>query len=90
MSVTVFSSKSGENPINSTQRACRMSDNIENNSRLEKLLRRIMKEKDPVEFDELCSELWLVLNEREGLMGVEGRVDGASTISRVIPIRRYR
>jgi hypothetical protein len=90
MSVTVFSSKSGENPINSTQRACRMSDNIENNSRLEKLLRRIMKEKDPVEFDELCSVLWLVLNEREGLMAVEGRADGESTMSRVIPIRRYR
>jgi hypothetical protein len=56
-----------------------MSDNIENsNSRLEKLVRRIMKEKDPVEFDELCSVLWLVLNEREGLTGVGRRVDGAS------------
>ena len=65
--------------INPTQRACLMSDNIGNsNARLEKLVRRIMKEKDPVEFDELCSELWLVLNEREGLAGVESRVDGAS------------
>ena len=78
-SVTVSNSKSGENPINSTQRACLMSDNIENsNARLEKLVRRIMKEKDPVEFDELCSELWLVLNERESLTDVEGRVDRAS------------
>jgi len=51
---------------------------------------RIMKEQDPVGFDELCSELWLVLNERESLMGVEGKVDGESTMSRVIPIRRYR
>jgi hypothetical protein len=54
-----------------------MSDNIGNsNVRLEKLVRRIMKEKDAVEFDELCSGLWLVLNEREGLLGVESRVDG--------------
>jgi len=27
-------------------------------ARLENLVRRIMKEKDPVEFDKLCSELW--------------------------------
>ena len=76
------------NPINSTQRACLMSDNIENcNARLEKLVRRIMKEKDPVEFDELCSVLWLVLKEREGLAGVEGSVDGANKTARVIPSR---
>jgi hypothetical protein len=56
-----------------------MSDNIGNsNVRLEKLVRRIMKEKDAVEFDELCSGLWLVLNEREGLLGVESRVDGTT------------
>jgi hypothetical protein len=56
-----------------------MSDNIGNsNARLEKLVRRIMKEKDAVEFDELCSGLWLVLNEREGLLGVESRVDGTT------------
>jgi len=55
-----------------------MSDNIENsNSRLEKLVRRIMKEKDPVEFDELCSQLRLVLDERETLTSVESRVGGA-------------
>jgi hypothetical protein len=68
-----------------------MSDNIgTSNARLENLVSRIMKEQDPVGFDELCSELWLVLNERESLMGVEGKVDGESTMSRVIPIRRYR
>ena len=56
-----------------------MSDNIGNsNARLEKLVRRIMKEKDEVELDELCSGLWLVLNEREGLLGVESRVDGTT------------
>ena len=56
-----------------------MSDNIGNsNARLEKLVRRIMKEKDAVEFDELCSGLWLVLNEREGPLGVESRVDGTT------------
>ena len=56
-----------------------MSDNIGNsNARLEKLVRRIMKEKDAVEFDELCSVLWLVLKEREDLGGVEGSVDGTT------------
>ena len=80
--ITVSTSKSGENPSNSTQRACLMSDNVENsNSRLAKFVRRIMKEKDPLEFDKLCSELWLVLNELEGLVGVEGRADGASTMA---------
>jgi hypothetical protein len=68
-----------------------MSDSIgTSNARLENLVRRIMKEKDPVAFDELCSVLWLVLNEREGLMAVEGRVNGESTMSRVIPIRHQR
>ena len=86
--VTVPDANSGQNRINSTQRACLMSDNVENcNARLAKFVRRIMKEKDPVEFDELCSVLWLVLNEREGLGGVEGSVDGASTTARVIPSR---
>jgi hypothetical protein len=48
-------------------------------ARLENLVRRIMKEKDPVEFDELCSELWLVLDERESLTSIESKVGGAST-----------
>jgi len=62
-----------------------MCDNIGDfNARLEKLVRRIMKEKNPVEFDELCSELWMVLNEPESLMG--GRQSGRSKYDgRVIP-----
>jgi hypothetical protein len=56
-----------------------MTDNIENsNARLEKLLKQIMKEKDPVKYDELCSELWLVLDERESFTAVENRIDRAS------------
>jgi hypothetical protein len=57
-----------------------MFDNIEDsNSRLQKLVRQIMKEKDPVEFDALCSELWMALDEREAITGVQGRVDGANS-----------
>jgi hypothetical protein len=60
-----------------------MSDNIENpNSRLEKLIKQIMKEKDPLRYDELCSELRLVLNERGILASMESRVGG--------PVRRTR
>ena len=56
-----------------------MSDDIGNsNAQLEKLLKRIMKEKDPVSYDELCSELWLVLDEPESLTGVENRIGRAS------------
>jgi len=59
-----------------------MSDNIENsNSRLQNLVKRIMKEKDPVEFDALCSELWTVLDEREAITGVQGRVYGANSMA---------
>ena len=32
---------------------------------LERLVRRIMKEEDPVKFDELGEEIWQVLDERE-------------------------
>jgi hypothetical protein len=56
-----------------------MSDEIGiSNARLEKLVRQIMKGKDPVEFDELCSELWVVLDERESLTSIERRVGRAS------------
>jgi hypothetical protein len=59
-----------------------MSDILENlNSRLEKLVRQIMKEKDPLKYDELCSELREALNEREGLRGVESRVSGTSKMA---------
>ncbi len=47
-------------------------------ARLENLVRRIMKERDPVEFDKLCSELWVVLDERDSLTTVEERVGRAS------------
>ncbi len=55
-----------------------MSDSIGiSDARLEELLRRVMKENNPVQFEELCSELWMVLDERESLKR-EGRVGGAS------------
>ncbi len=37
-----------------------------------------MKEKDPLKYDELCLELWLVLDERESLTSIESRVGGGS------------
>jgi hypothetical protein len=56
-----------------------MSDNLRNsNARLEERVRQIVKEKDPLKYDELCSELWLVLDERESLTNLESRVGGAS------------
>ena len=62
-----------------------MSDEIgTSDARLENLVRKIMKERDPVEFDELCSELWVVLDERNSLTSVESRVGRASkTAARV-------
>ncbi len=66
--------KSCENPLNSTHQVCRMSDNVANSTaRLEWLVTQIIKEKDPARYDELCSELWLVLDERERLTGTEPR-----------------
>jgi hypothetical protein len=56
-----------------------MSDNLANSTaRLERLVTKIMKEEDPVRYDELCSELWLVLDEREHLTGTEARTGGAN------------
>ena len=56
-----------------------MPDNVANSTaRLERLVTQIMKEKDPVRYDALCSELWLVLEERELLTGTEARTGGAS------------
>lgn len=40
-----------------------------------------MKEKDLAKYDELCSELWLVLEERERLTGTEAGTGGANTTS---------
>ena len=56
-----------------------MSDNFVNSTaQLERLLRQIMEEKDPVRYDELCSQLWLVLDERARLTGTETRTGGAN------------
>jgi hypothetical protein len=56
-----------------------MSDDLgTSDARLEKLVRQIMKEKDPAEFDELCSELWVVLDERESLTRTESKVGRTS------------
>jgi hypothetical protein len=45
-----------------------MSDRLaELSTRLEQLLRQIMKETDPAKYDELGAEIWRVLNERERL-----------------------
>jgi hypothetical protein len=56
-----------------------MSDDLgTSDARLEKLVSQIMKEKDPAEFDELCSELWVVLDERESLKSTESKVGRAS------------
>jgi hypothetical protein len=80
ISVTAFNPKSGEDPVNTIPRTCLMSDNLGNsNARLEKLVRQIIKEKDPVKFDALCSELWRVLDERESLTSIENKVGGANT-----------
>jgi hypothetical protein len=45
-----------------------MSDRLaELSTRLEQLLRQIMKETDPANYDELGAEIWRVLSERERL-----------------------
>ena len=46
-----------------------MSDNLaDSTARLEQLVERIMKETDPVKYDEIGSEIWRALSERERLM----------------------
>ena len=46
-----------------------MSDNLADSAaRLERLVARIMKETDPVKYDELGAEIWRALSERERLM----------------------
>ena len=46
-----------------------MSDNLaDSTARLEQLVARIMKETDPVKYDEIGSEIWRALSERERLM----------------------
>ena len=56
-----------------------MSDILENpNSRLETLVRQIMKAEDPVTFDDLCSKLRLVLDEKKSLASKEITVCGTN------------
>jgi hypothetical protein len=46
-----------------------MPDNLaELTARLEQLVSEIMKETDPVRYDELAGEIWQVLGERERLV----------------------
>ena len=46
-----------------------MSDNLADSAaRLERLVARIMKETDPVKYDELGAEIWRALSERERLL----------------------
>lgn len=47
-----------------------MSDPLENSTaRLQQLVDQIMKERDPCKYDELCAEIWRVLDERERIAG---------------------
>ena len=49
-----------------------MSEHLANfNARLQALVRQIMKEGDPLKYDELCAELWRVLDERENFSAAE-------------------
>ncbi len=46
-----------------------MSDNLaDSTARLERLVAQIMKETDSVKYDEIGSEIWQALSERERLM----------------------
>jgi hypothetical protein len=46
-----------------------MSDNLDDSTaRLTQLVERIMKETDPMKYDEIGSEIWRALSERERLM----------------------
>ena len=54
-----------------------MSDRLaELSTRLEQLLRQIMKEADPAKYDELGAEIWRVLNERERLTSFPQKTGG--------------
>jgi hypothetical protein len=64
-----------------------MSDNLaDSTARLEQLVARIMKETDPVKYDEIGSEIWRALSERERLMKPKSppiEHSGESTIKNV-------
>jgi hypothetical protein len=49
-----------------------MSDPLaDSNARLKRLLEKIMKETDPLKYDDLGTEIWHVLGERERVIGQE-------------------
>jgi len=55
-----------------------MSENLAScTARLETLVRQIMRNKKPVTFDDLCSQLRQVLDEHERLTDVESRTGKA-------------
>ena len=64
-----------------------MSDNLaDSTARLERLVEQIMKETDPVKYDEIGTEIWRALSERERLMKQESapvKQSGESTIKNV-------
>ena len=46
-----------------------MSDNLDDSdARLKQLVKRIMKETDPMKYDEIGCQIWRALSERERLM----------------------
>jgi hypothetical protein len=56
-----------------------MSEHLANfNARLQALVRQIMKEGDPLKYDELCAELWRVLDERERFSTIETTPAGSA------------
>lgn len=68
--------------VNSTDRLCSMSGNTAHyTARLEILLSQIDKEPEPVRNAELCSELWLILNEHERLTAAERTGDANETVA---------
>ena len=63
-----------------------MSDNLDDSdARLKQLVERIMEETDPVRYDEIGTEIWRALSQRERLMKQKSppRQSGESTIKNV-------
>lgn len=64
-----------------------MSDNLaDSTAQLVGLVERIMKETDPVKYDEIGTEIWRALSQRERLMKQESapvKQSGESTIKNV-------
>jgi len=56
-----------------------MSEHLANfNARLQALVRQITKEGDPLKYDELCAELWRVLDEHERFSTIETTPAGSA------------